>query len=111
MSVVAFLVSVVSLISFISLYFYQLPTHHCPFCILQKEYYYVGYLLYVALLGGVVCGAATGVFLPARNIPSLRYLLPGIEKRLTLVSLFSYFLFTIVVTCVMIFTNFRLEGY
>ena len=111
MSIITFVVSVSALISFISLYFYQLPTHHCPFCILQKEYYYVGYLLYVTLLGGVVGGASTGALLPARSVPSLRELLPGIERRLTFVSLLFYLLFTIIVTCVMIFTNFRLEGY
>ena len=43
-------VSVAALISFISLYFYELPTHHCPFCILQREYGYVGYLIYATLL-------------------------------------------------------------
>ena len=111
MSVITFIVSVAALISFISLYFYQLPTHHCPFCILQKEYYYAGYLLYITLLGGVVCGASAGALLPARNIPSLRELLPGIERRLTFVSLLFYLLFTVIVTCTMIFTNFRLEGY
>jgi hypothetical protein len=111
MSVITFIVSIAALISFISLYFYQLPTHHCPFCILQKEYYYAGYLLYITLLGGVVCGASAGVLLPARNIPSLRESLPGIEKRLTLTAVFLYLLFAVTVTCTMIFTNFRLEGY
>jgi hypothetical protein len=51
---VTFLVSVLSLISFISLYFYKLPTHHCLFCILQKEYGYIGYPLYPALLGATI---------------------------------------------------------
>ena len=32
-------VSAAALISFISVYFYELPTHHCPFCILQSEYH------------------------------------------------------------------------
>ncbi|MRR08039.1 MAG: hypothetical protein EG828_14145, partial [Deltaproteobacteria bacterium] len=36
MSIITFSVAVAALISFISLYIYQLPTHHCPFCILQK---------------------------------------------------------------------------
>ncbi len=27
-------------------YVYELPTHKCPFCMLQKEYHYVGYLLW-----------------------------------------------------------------
>jgi hypothetical protein len=111
MSVITFVVSITALISWISLYFYQLPTHHCPFCVLQKDYYYVGYLLYVALLGGVVCGASTGAILPARNIPSLRNFLPRIAKHLTLAAVIFYLLFTIVATCTMIFTDFRLEGY
>jgi hypothetical protein len=111
MCVITFIVSVAALISFISLYFYQLPTHHCPFCILQKEYYYAGYLLYVTLLGGVVGGASTGALLPARNVPSLREHLPGIERRLTFITVFFYLIFTIIVSCTMIFTHFRLEGY
>jgi hypothetical protein len=111
MSIITCIISVTALISFISLYFYQLPTHHCPFCILQREYYYAGYLLYITLLSGVVYGVSAGLLIPARSILSLRELLPGIERRLTFVSLFSYLLFTIIVTCVMIFTNFRLEGY
>jgi len=41
-----------AILSFISVYFYELPTHHCPFCILQKEYGYVGYPLYLTLFGG-----------------------------------------------------------
>ena len=42
LSGIAFVVSLASILSFISLYFYELPTHHCPFCILQKEYGYIG---------------------------------------------------------------------
>lgn len=38
-----------SLIAFFGTYIYELPTHHCPFCILQKEYYYIGYILYALL--------------------------------------------------------------
>lgn len=41
-----------SLVYFFGTYIYQLPTHQCPFCMLQKEYYYVGYLLWGALLSG-----------------------------------------------------------
>lgn len=55
-SAITFFLSVLSIISFISFYFYELPTHHCPFCILQKEYGYIGYPLYMALLGGAISG-------------------------------------------------------
>ncbi len=46
------LVSIISLILFFGTYIYELPTHHCPFCFLQKEYHYIGYLLYITLFIG-----------------------------------------------------------
>jgi hypothetical protein len=110
-SAVAFVVSVASLISFISLYFYELPTHHCPFCILQREYGYIGYPLYISLLGGGVTGMGVGVVTPFRNIGSLREALPSIQRRLTLASLVFYLLFAIIVTYRIVFSDFRFDGY
>ncbi len=40
-----FLLSIHALIAFISLYVYELPTHHCPFCLLHREYGGIGYPL------------------------------------------------------------------
>lgn len=45
-----------TIISFFSTYVYQLPSHQCPFCLLQKEYLYMGYLLYPALIAGTFFG-------------------------------------------------------
>ncbi len=50
------LISIVSLIMFFGTYIYELPTHHCPFCILQKEYHYIGYFLYITLFVGTFYG-------------------------------------------------------
>ncbi|MBN2825004.1 MAG: hypothetical protein JXQ76_06775 [Campylobacterales bacterium] len=50
------IVSIVSLILFFAPYIYELPTHHCPFCILQSDYYYVGYWLYILLFVGTFYG-------------------------------------------------------
>jgi hypothetical protein len=111
MSGLTFVVSTAALISFISLYFYELPTHHCPFCILQAEYLYVGYPLYITLLGGAVAGISTGALMTARNIPSLSELLPLVLKRLTLAAVVFYLLFTLISTWTMIFTDFKLVGY
>ncbi len=55
------LVSLISLIQFFGTYIYQLPTHHCPFCFLQSDYYYVGYLLYGLLFLGTFYGIRVGV--------------------------------------------------
>ncbi len=50
------IISIVTLISFFGTYIYELPTHHCPFCLLQKDYYYIGYLLYTVLILGTFFG-------------------------------------------------------
>lgn len=96
-SLVSFFVSVAALVSFISPYIYELPTHHCPFCILQKEYSYIGYFIYAALLGGAIPGAAVGALLPFRGIESLRESLPSVLRRLVRTSLFFYVLFSVIV--------------
>jgi hypothetical protein len=105
---VSFLTSCVSLISFISLYFYELPSHHCPFCILQRDYYYVGYLLYFSLLTGAVCGLGVGALMPFRRIGSLSATLPTIQRRLTLVSLISYLFFAAITIYRMVSADFSL---
>jgi hypothetical protein len=111
LSATALFISILSIISFISLYYYELPTHHCPFCILQREYGYVGYALYAALLGGGVSGMGVGLLMPFRKIGSLSEGLPSLQKRLALVSSILFAIFAVMVTLRMIFTDFILEGY
>jgi hypothetical protein len=111
MSTVTFVVSTVSLISFISPYFYELPTHHCPFCILQREYGYAGYALYITLLGGAISGLGVGAIMPFRNIRSLSKTVPEIQRKLTFAALISYLLFTGIVTYQILFSNLTMKGY
>ncbi|MEA3433574.1 MAG: hypothetical protein U9R13_03255 [Campylobacterota bacterium] len=42
-----------AVVYFFGTYIYELPTHLCPFCMLQDHYYYVGYLLWGLLMLGV----------------------------------------------------------
>ena len=42
-----------AVVYFFGTYIYQLPTHQCPFCMLQDHYYYVGYLIWGLLLFGI----------------------------------------------------------
>jgi hypothetical protein len=51
-------VSIISLIVFFSTYVYEQPHHHCPFCLLQSDYNYIGYLLYITLFGGTFLGVS-----------------------------------------------------
>lgn len=103
-----FLISIASFISFISIYFYELPTHHCPFCILQKEYGYIGYFLYLLLLLGGLTGMGVGLLMPFRQTPSLRETLPAIQKHLTLTSVICYLFFTIIATYQIIVSNLKM---
>ena len=50
-----------SVVYFFGTYVYELPTHNCPFCMLQKEYGYVGYLIWGMLFGGVSLSIVSSV--------------------------------------------------
>ncbi|WP_324172864.1 hypothetical protein [Sulfurimonas sp.] len=50
------IISLVTLIVFFGTYIYELPSHNCPFCFLQSEYYFVGYLIYILLFLGTFYG-------------------------------------------------------
>ncbi len=103
--------SMAAIISFISLYFYQIPTHHCPFDILQAGYYYVGYPLYAALFTGGFFGVMAAVIDPFRKIGSLSGVVPRMQRTWIILSLYAYTIFVIIAIMPMIFTPFRLEGY
>ena len=96
-TLVMFGVSLVAIISFISVYIYELPTHHCPFCIVMEDYGYIGYALYHPLFGAVVTGTGIGALMPFRGVESLREVIPALVRRLTLTSLSLYAVFTMIV--------------
>lgn len=106
-----FPVSIAAIISFISLYFYQIPTHHCPFDMLQPEYYYAGYPLYFSLFTGSFFGAMTGFIEPFRKIRTLSDLIPGVQRRWALVSIVCLTVFVLISLIPIVFTSFTLEGY
>jgi hypothetical protein len=107
-SCLALVIAVIALLSFFCLYIYELPTHHCPFCILQKEYGYVGYALYVTLLGGGVTGIGTGILMPMATKGSMVRVIPRLQQRLTVATLVLYLIFTLIVSYRVLFSPFRL---
>jgi len=104
------LISLISILSFISLYFYEMPSHHCPFCLLQKEYGYVGYPLYILLFSGGVSGIGVGLLQLFRKKESLANVIPVFQRKLAVISVISFFLFTLIVTWQVLFSSFKLEG-
>ncbi len=55
------MVSYYAIVYFFGTYVYELPSHQCPFCMLQIEYYYVGYLIWGSLLLGTFFGLNSSI--------------------------------------------------
>ncbi len=110
-SVVSLAAAFLAIVSFISVYIYQLPTHHCPFDILQREYLFIGYPLYLCLLVAGIGGAGAGVIDRFRQYASIATIIPQIQKKLCLGSLVAYVIFLMISSYPIIFTDFRLNGY
>ena len=109
LATVSLILSVASVISFISVYFYELPTHHCPFCLLQKDYHYIGYALYLSLLPAGIFGAGVGVLQRFSAQASLKRIIPVLQKRLCILSMIAYLAFIMISLYPMIFSDFILE--
>ena len=108
MAFLASLISLVAFISFISIYIYELPSHHCPFCVLQQEYGYVGYPFFLTLLGGALTGMGVGILTPFLRTESLQEILPAICKKLIRLSLVLYACFFLMVVYQLIRSNLKM---
>ena len=100
------LVSIVALISFISVYVYELPTHRCPFCLLHQEYGYIGYFFYASLLLGTISGLGAGVLAFFREKQSLQKMIPVQQKKLVVISLAATGIFAGIACWSIYFSNF-----
>ena len=80
LSLLFFLVSIASIISFVSIYIYELPTHHCPFDILQGWYNYIGYPIYLTLFLAVYFGMLPGLFQPLKRYRGVEKVIVKVEK-------------------------------
>ena len=103
-------VAIIALVGFITPYYYELPTHHCPFCILQGEYHYIGYPLYLTLLGGALAGMACGVLAMFRARESLRAIVPAVQRRCAALSVALYLAFVALVSWELVFSGLRMIG-
>lgn len=97
-----------AVIAGIAPYFYELPTHHCPFCILKGEYHRVGYLLLGPLLVSGAAGSGVCLLHPFRTLTSLAAVIPRLQRRLAVAILASLVLLAVVVLWRMTMTPFRM---
>ncbi len=92
-AVAAFIAALVAIVSYISLYIYEHPHHHCPFCILKSGHDYAGYTLYIPLFLAASMALATGAISPWGNIPSLKQAVAVDSSRITYISLILFVVF------------------
>lgn len=95
-SLAAFIIAGLTCITAVSLYTYELPTHRCPFCLLQREYGYVGYLLYLTLIVGVLGGLGGGLLTAFKDRASLTEFLPTLQVRLVIAGMLGYGFFALI---------------
>ncbi len=98
LSGIAFVAAMIGIVSFVSLYVYEHPHHHCPFCLLKPEYDYQGYWLYLPLFSATASGLGVGALQPFARIPSLATIVPQLARRLSWITALGFALFTAVAT-------------
>ena len=69
---------------FFSPYIYQLPTHKCPYCILESDYTFIGYFIYIFLIFATSNALSAALF--------------NFEKKSLQASFLFYLLFLLSVT-------------
>ena len=91
-------ISYYAIIYFFGTYIYELPTHKCPFCMFQKEYYYIGYFVWGSLF--------TGAFLVSDAIICKEVLRVDTSKS-KIYGLYFLVIFVTIVTMVVLLYRFK----
>ena len=105
LSAAAFLIGLAAVVSTVSVYVYELPHHHCPFCLLKQEYGHVGYALYLPLFVAAACGMGGGIAARARRHASLAEAAPQAARRLVAWSLAGFAAFAVVALVLILRSN------
>jgi len=104
-------VSLASMVSFLSLYIYELPTHHCPFDVLQLQYRAIGYPLYASLFVAVVFGLLPAMALAFRRQPTFAAAADRVEGRWLRAAIAATIVFVGLASFPVVFGSFTMRGY
>lgn len=104
-------VALASVVAFISIYYYQLPSHHCPFDLLQGHYHFIGYPLYLCLFGALLCGLVPQLLALLRPLPAFAGLLDATELRWLTAGLLLLLGLLALVSWPLLFGEFTMKAY
>ncbi len=105
-----FVVGLAAIVSVVSLYVYEQPHHHCPFCLLKREYDHFGFALYLPLFLGAAAALASGMLGVVPRRASLAVAQPAIAARLARLSALGFALFALACLWVIWRSNLLLFG-
>jgi hypothetical protein len=111
LSTLAFPVGIAGIIAFVSLYVYEHPLHHCPFCLLQPEYGRIGYALYLPLFMATALGLGLGLTAVLARRDSVRRVLSYSAPPLVITAGIGLIVFTALTAWLSWRSNLLLLGY
>lgn len=93
-----FLLSLLVITAVISSYIYGMPSHRCPFDILQGEYGGVGYPIYLLLFSATFAGMSAGAIAPVGLMPDMAAAVGAYRRRAMRLSFLLLVLFLLLIT-------------
>ncbi len=106
----AFVLTLAAIPSFVSLYVYEDPHHHCPFCLLKADYGHQGYALYVPLFAATAAALGAAALAPFARRPALAARIARATRRLAFVSGALYAVVAVVVAVIVLRSGLVLVG-
>ena len=107
---IALVVTIAAIIAVLSVYVYEQPHHHCPFCLLVAGHGFVGYALYGPLFLATAAGIGVGMGALAKNAESLSEARPRAVRRLAGLSVAGYAAVAVVSAAIVVRSNLILPG-
>jgi hypothetical protein len=107
---IAFPAALVGVVSWVALYVYEHPHHHCPFCILKGGHGFIGYWLYIPLFAGSAYGLAVGALAPWERIASLTTAAAADTQRAAALALVGFGVFYVVAAWAILRSNLTMTG-
>jgi len=98
-------------VSFISLYVYELPSHHCPFDMLQASSHFIGYPIYLGLFGTVLCSLVPSILERLGSFPGLVDVVAGARRRWLWSSLIFFVVFVLLTSWPVLFGRLSLRAF
>lgn len=108
---ILFIISMLAMISFIAPYIYESPTLHCPFCVMLREYHYIGYIIYGSLFAASFMSLVPGLteFLK-RKAGHIENAVGGLQIKAIRISIILWGFFFVIPSLIIILYEIRVEG-